>query len=331
MPGTENPGIFLICQALLQTERLVRNQQNIGAYIWAYYPVNHCNFITSASQFGVLHGFVHILRRFCLYSPDAHDIMATEKCRSEVSYLKIAICDDDALCRDQILSIVKTYIKQKNRDISVSVFDRATALIDVAQRFGGYDIYLLDIIMPGINGIKLGVELRQFDPDGKILYLTSGLEFAYESYQAKAFDYILKPIHQERLFSALDDAIRTIANRKEKSLIVKTRENRVKLTMDNILYAKLVDRRVAYYLLDGDIIESNSIRTTFAEYIQDLLADSRFVLCGSSIAVNLYHVTKADYETLFFKNGTQLYIGKRAGRDILSVWSDFWLNGEGNK
>lgn len=245
--------------------------------------------------------------------------------------MKIAICDDDALCREQVLDLVNAYIQKRNQDISVSVYDRAAALIDAAQRFGGYDIYILDIIMPGINGIKLGVELREFDPDGKILYLTSSIEFAYESYQAKAFDYILKPIQQDRLFTALDDAIRTIANRKEKSLIVKTRENRVKLTMDQILYVELVDRRVAYHLLNGDTIESTSIRTTFAECIQELLADGRFVLCGSGIAVNLYHVTKADTETLFFKNGKKLYIGKRAGRDMLSIWSDFWLYGEGNK
>jgi len=245
--------------------------------------------------------------------------------------LKIAICDDDALCREQVLNLVNAYIQQRNQDISVSVYDRAAALIDAAQRFGGYDIYILDIIMPGINGIKLGVELRSFDPDGKILYLTSSIEFAYESYQAKAFDYILKPIQQDRLFTALDEAIATIANRKDKSLIVKTRENRVKLTMDQILYVELVDRRVAYHLLNGDSIESSSIRTTFAEYIQELLADGRFVLCGSGIAVNLYHVTKADMETLFFKNGKKLYIGKRAGRDMLSIWSDFWLYGEGNK
>ena len=245
--------------------------------------------------------------------------------------MKIAICDDDARCRKQALDLVNAYIVQRNKEISVSVYDRATALIDAAQRFGGYDIYILDIIMPGMNGIKLGVELRTFDPDGKILYLTSSMEYAYESYQAKAFDYILKPIQQERLFTALDDAIATIANRKDKSLIVKTRENRVKLTMDQILYVELVDRRVAYHLLNGDTVESSSIRTTFAECIQELLADGRFVLCGSGLAVNLYHVTKADTETLYFRNSRKLYIGKRAGRDMMSIWSDFWLYGEGTK
>lgn len=245
--------------------------------------------------------------------------------------MKIAICDDDVLCREQILDVVNAYISQKNQDISVSVYDRATALIDAVQRFGSYDIYILDIIMPGINGIKLGVELRSLDPDGKILYLTSGIEFAYESYQVKAFDYILKPVRQDRLFAALDDAISVIANRKIKSLIVKTRDSQVKLTMDQILYVELVDRRMVYHTLSGESVESSSIRTTFAEGIRELLTDGRFVLCGSGIAVNLYHITKADMETLFFKNGKKLHIGKRSGRKMMSIWSDFWLYGEGNK
>lgn len=245
--------------------------------------------------------------------------------------MRIAICDDDALCRETVLSIVGDYIAQRNREISISVFERATSLLDEALRFGGYDIYILDIIMPGVNGIQLGVKLRQVDPNGKILYLTSSQEYAIESYRAKAFDYILKPAKAERLFAALDEAIETTANRKEKSLIVKTRENNVKVTLDSILYAELVDRKICYHLVSGTTIESNSIRTNFAEGIQELLADSRFALCGAGLAVNLYHITMTGNDTLIFKNGRKLYIGKRAGRDIRSVWSDFWLSGEGSK
>lgn len=249
----------------------------------------------------------------------------------EVSYLKLAICDDDELYRDQLLSLVTTYSHQKNTELSISVYDRANALLDAAHRIGGYDIYILDIIMPDVNGIQLGLDIRQFDSEGKILYLTSSPEFALDSYRVRAFDYLVKPVQKDRLFSALDDAIHTLANRKYKCLIVKTPENTVKLIIDNILYAELTGRRIAYHMINGDTIQSSSIRTTFAESIRELLADDRFSLCGSSIAVNLYHVTMTDTETLFFKNGQKLYIGKRAGRDIRSVWSDFWLSGEGSK
>lgn len=247
-----------------------------------------------------------------------------------MSCLKIAICDDDPLCREQVVSIVNAYNEQRNHHLSISVFTRSIALLDEVQRFGSFDIYLLDIIMPGLTGIQLGIQLRQSDPDGKILFLTSSRDYAIESYRAKAFDYLLKPVKQDQLFRSLDEAISTIANRKEKSLIIKTRENNVRITLDNILYVELVYRRVAYHMLNGSVVESNSIRTTFAESIQELLSDGRFILCGSGLAVNLYHVTTTDNETLVFRNGQSIYIGKRASRDVRSIWSDFWLSGEGS-
>lgn len=83
--------------------------------------------------------------------------------------MKLAICDDDELYRDQLLALVTTYSHQKNTELCISVYDHANALLDAAHRIGGYDIYLLDIIMPDINGIQLGLELRQFDFEGNYL------------------------------------------------------------------------------------------------------------------------------------------------------------------
>lgn len=245
--------------------------------------------------------------------------------------MKIAICDDDALCRQQVLSIVNEYIAASSLDIHVSVYENGTELIDDVLRSGGFDIYILDIIMPGVNGITLGTELRQADSGGKILYLTSSREYALDSYKVRAFDYLLKPVDRDQLLSVLEEVTSAVASRKEKSIIVKTRENTVKLALDNILYVELYNKVITYHLSDGKSIEGLSIRTSFAEAIHDILADSRFSLCGSSVAVNLYYITMVDNDTLSFKNGKKLYIGKRASREIRSLWSDFWMNMEENQ
>jgi len=62
--------------------------------------------------------------------------------------------------------------------------------------------------------------LRRADPDGKTLYLTSSAEYALKSHQVKAFDSILKPASAERLFQALDEAIQTIANRRNRMQVM---------------------------------------------------------------------------------------------------------------
>lgn len=249
----------------------------------------------------------------------------------EVSAVKICICDDDPLCRGRIKAILQAYQARKSTNLTISVYENGTSLLDDACRSGGFDIYLLDILMPDMNGIRLGTELRQFDPYGKIIYLTDSREYALEAYQARPFDYILKPANEERLFAVLDEVIGSVANRREKSLIIRTRENNTKLGFDSILYAELADRRIRYHLAGSGVVESSTIRIPFAEAIGELLQDGRFVLCGAGLAVNLFHITAIDNEMLFFKNGSKLYIGKRAGRDLRSAWSDFWLSEEGEK
>lgn len=242
--------------------------------------------------------------------------------------MKIAICDDSPAYREQVQSILNEFAQPRHREVAVSVYEHPNALLDDVTRFGGFDIYILDIIMPMVNGIQLGIQLRRCDPQGKIIYLTSSQEYALDSYRTKAFDYILKPIRKERLLAALEEAAAAISNRREKSIIVKNRENTVKLTLDSILYAELADRKIRYATIGGNVIEGSSIRTTFAEAIGDLLADSRFVLCGPGLAVNLYYITMANNDSLVFKNGQQLYVGKRAGKELRSVWFDFWMNKE---
>ena len=66
--------------------------------------------------------------------------------------------------------------------------------MDAAEKLGGFDIYILDILMPGMDGIELGVRLRELGYDGSIIYLTSSTDFAIDSYKAEASNYILKPV-----------------------------------------------------------------------------------------------------------------------------------------
>ena len=229
------------------------------------------------------------------------------------------------------MSVIKEYISLQQREIDLSVYERAENLMDDLIRLGAFDIYILDIIMTGMGGIQLGLEIRQTDTAGKILYLTSSRDYAIDSYKAKASGYLLKPVQKDELFAALDDVIQTIANRKEKRFIVKTGAGSIKLSFDSILYAELNNKVITYHLLNGGPVESVMIRTAFSSAVEELLRDERFVLCGSSIVVNLYYITMAESNTLLFKNGSKLYIGRRAGREICSVWTDFWISGEGSK
>jgi len=246
--------------------------------------------------------------------------------------VRIAICDDEALCRAEVLAIAKEYSERyTGQHIEFVPFSNAEDLLEAAKKIGGFDVYLLDIVMPFMNGIELGVELRKRGYDGKIIYLSSSEEYAIESFKAKPFHYILKPFEKAALCATLDEALESVFAQKVRNIIVRTQEGSIKLNLDSILWAELNRRTVVYHLNGGKTVESVQIRTTFSDAVQELLKDSRFFLCGASMVANLQHITSVENEALVFKNTFRAYLGKKACREIRSAWYDYNFEGEGSQ
>ena len=86
---------------------------------------------------------------------------------------------------------------------------------------------------------------------------------------------------------------------------MKTRESTIRVSYDTILYTELVRKTAVYHLSGGKQIESTSIRSTFSEAMQELLRDSRFLLCCSNRVIILHYIAELTGDTIIFKNGTQ--------------------------
>ena len=246
--------------------------------------------------------------------------------------LKIAICDDDAVCREQVLSAVSDYIRERNeRELTVLEFSHAEDLLERAKKEGGFDVYLLDIVMPHMNGIQLGDELRSHGYDGKIIYLTSSEEYALDSYRVRALSYLMKPVKSSLLFPVLDDALRLLTVKNERGIMVKTKSACARVTFDSILYAELCRRALFFHLTNGEVIESTTVRCSFDEALSEAISDPRFVQIGTSAIANMYHISAIESEAIVFKSGERLHVGKRVARTVRSVWYDFWFSGEGER
>lgn len=94
--------------------------------------------------------------------------------------MKIAICDDDSQELARISSFIDTYRRESKSTLAYKTFQSATELISNVSS-GYYSILLLDILMPGINGMQAAHEMRAFDEGVKIVFLTSSPEFVVEA------------------------------------------------------------------------------------------------------------------------------------------------------
>lgn len=238
--------------------------------------------------------------------------------------MKIAICDDERRCLDQVLSVANEYVhERKDRDLSVTTFSHPEDLLESAEKIGGYDIYILDIVMPHMNGIQLGVRLRNHGYDGKIIYLTSSEEYALDSFRVRAFDYLIKPIQKDVFGKVVDDALASIAVIKDRNIVVKTKTVSIKLNYEQIVYVALNKRVLCFHIKGGKTVESTHIRTTFTEAVSELASDKRFAQCGASTLVNLNRISQIQQETVSFDDGSSVYLSQKNCRELRGVWTSY--------
>lgn len=241
--------------------------------------------------------------------------------------MQIAICDDDELSRSMLCSHLNRYISaHPNQNISYTVFSGSEELLFALDTQNNFDAYILDILMPGTNGIDIGLTLRRRGYDGIIIFLTSSQNYAIDSYDTKASAYLLKPIVQEKLFSALEYAYAVTISREKKSIIIKTKSGHLRLPKDSILYAESCRRVIVYHLINGETAESTTLRVPFAQAVQALLIDKRFALCSQGIVINLSHVTQITNDEVLFSGSHTAYFNKKTCLTLRSLWADYWEN-----
>jgi DNA-binding LytR/AlgR family response regulator len=202
--------------------------------------------------------------------------------------MKIAICDDD---NQELLYISRFMEEYMNcfAEEKMEFCPFASSMDLLAQLESGqyFDVFLLDIVMPKINGIELATEIRKNDQVAKIIFLTSSSEFAVDSYSVGAFNYLLKPIHKDKLFSVLDKACQDISSSSKQYIFVKTQTNLSKVFLYELIYVEVIRRTVCFNLKGGVKLESTS---TISQVEAVLLLDKRFIKPHRSYIVNLDYI-----------------------------------------
>ncbi|MEG0369267.1 MAG: LytTR family DNA-binding domain-containing protein [Hungatella sp.] len=220
--------------------------------------------------------------------------------------MKIAICDDNL---DELLflsSMINAYRQERTVAIRCDAFHSATELL-ITAKSSEYDLYLLDVMMPAVNGMETAKEIRSFDQDTNIVFLTSSPEFAVESYQYKAQDYLLKPAKAEKLYALLDMLLAETKKSRE-SLGVKTKNGIARILFDNLVFLEVMGRRLYFHLSDGSVRE---VIAPLAEFEGTLLARSEFMQTHRSYIVNLLQIAELSADEAVTLTGNRVPISRQ--------------------
>lgn len=240
--------------------------------------------------------------------------------------IKIAICDDELEWRERTAEQIAEYFeKYTDIPVRISAFSACEEVLESVALDGGYDIYVIDIIMPEENGIVLAEKLRENNDNGIIIFLTTSRDFAVDSYSVDAFNYLLKPINTESLYAVLKKASDKIQKRCTKSILVKTKYDTKRLNFDDIYYVELVRKSLCFHMVNGETVVSTSQRISFMEAVAQLFTDDRFAPCGASFAINMFYIKSIEKNIVIFADETILEVPKKAGISLKTKWLDYWF------
>ena len=242
--------------------------------------------------------------------------------------IQIAICDDQSEDLEHTYSMAKAYhSKHPELNISFSKFQSGNDLLESLHERKRYDIYLLDILMPKINGIETGTAIRRNNDTAVIIYLTSSPDFALQSYQIDAEGYLLKPLDEKALFAKLDKVIAKLDAKDQWRLILQTSNGGIEsIPYSQLLYLEYYQHRLIAHTTEQKTVESIYYRKSFQEMTASL-TDSRFVKISSSIIVNMQHIRNITSREIRLSNEERLNISRIYIMEARKTFMDYLLEG----
>lgn len=232
--------------------------------------------------------------------------------------LKIAICDDEQPIREYLKKLA-----EKCTDARVSVFaDGEELLADKAEA----DIILLDISLSQngdsdmLNGMEVARKIRE-KSDAVIIFVTALREYVFEGYDVGAFNYLLKPIDEQKFMEVMNKAVNMI--KKEKAaepLVIKTAGSYVSIPVNNIIYAENDARKIVIHT-------KNMKEKTYSFYekmeaLESRLGDS-FFRSHRGFLVNLREVAQYDNMNIELKNGEKIFLSKQKYNDFVTAYMNY--------
>ncbi len=226
--------------------------------------------------------------------------------------MKIAVCDDNQEELHRVASLLEDYQAEKNVSICLRLFGSSVELASIAPQ-ENFDLYLLDVLMPALNGIDLAGEIRTFNTAVPILFLTSSPEFAVESYTVHAANYLVKPVSRESLFPALDDISAQQKTERNNYIIVKSNIGIRKILLSQLVYVEAQDRRVIYHLQNGGQVDCIA---RFSVIAGELLKNTEFIQPHRSYLVNMSYINIIGTMDMELQDHTVLPLAQRRVTEI---------------
>lgn len=233
--------------------------------------------------------------------------------------LRIAVVEDDPGDQSRLLEMIRRFSQSCGEECETAVFGDGMAFLQGYHP--DYDLILMDVEMPGMNGLETARELRSMDSSVILIFITNMAQYAIHGYEVDALDYVLKPVSYYSFELKLKKVRRILNERAGSSLVLMTKGELHRVAIRSILYVEIRDHNLCYHTDDGDFSMTGSMKK-----LEQELAPHSFARCNNCYLVNLMHVRTVTQEEVWVED-VPLKISRPRRKSFMEALSAYYGGG----
>ena len=230
--------------------------------------------------------------------------------------MKSAVIDDSAEDRKLLAEKIQNFCLRESLIYEIRSFSSGNEFL-LASR-ADWDIIFLDIFMNEIDGMTVARTLRGNNVSSLIVFTTSSRDYAIESYDVRAFHYLVKPIEQDKLDEVLRLSEKSIRSRNH---YIEVKEGRImsRILIRDIMYTDYYNHYIQIHT-PGRMIKTYM---SFAEFSPLLLKYKQFLSPYRNCMINMDYVQQMDDHDFLMKDQVQIPINRARKSEIRQAYADY--------
>ncbi|UJS24525.1 LytR/AlgR family response regulator transcription factor [Thiothrix winogradskyi] len=234
--------------------------------------------------------------------------------------LKVLVVDDEEYARARIKGLLAS-------QVDYTVFAEAENGVDAVIMTERYqpDIVLMDISMPGMDGLEAARHISGMDSPPAVIFTTAYGEYALEAFSTKATGYLMKPIRQEQLLQSLEQArslnraqrMEALENREGRNLLsrkhicARMRGNLELIPIEDVVYFQADQKYVTVRHKKGEVIIEESLKSLETDLADRFIRIHRNALVSKSAIAGLSKSSVGRTQIVLDNVNDQLEVSRR--------------------